>query len=136
MFILAIGFVSLSVTACGERAPKSAEVQASVSLPDDVVRPRLRPDGLGTVAGPAGPAAGAATTVVSLGSPARPGLWMETPLTTAEARGQVSYQGAAVDVLLIPIEGPSGAGSRLSLEAMRALGIPLTDLAEVGVTLR
>jgi hypothetical protein len=34
---------------------------------------------------------------------------------------------------LRPIEGAAGAGSRLSIDAMRALGLPLTELVEVQV---
>ena len=62
------------------------------------------------------------------GDPAAPGFWIETPLVTEAGRGRVVYQGNSVEVDLRP--GPS---SRLSLGALRVLGAPLTDLAEVEV---
>ena len=72
------------------------------------------------------------STIVSLGNPAQPGFWLETPLVTAAAKGRVVYPGTGetVQVDLIPI---ADGGSRLSLPAMRLLGVPLTDLVEVQV---
>ena len=71
-------------------------------------------------------------TIVSLGNPAQPGFWLETPLVSAPAKGRVLYPatGESVQVDLIPI---SDGGSRMSLPAMRLLGVLLTDLAEVQV---
>ena len=68
------------------------------------------------------------TTVASLGDPASPGFWIETPLVTEAGRGRVVYNGRSVEVDLRP-----GASSRVSLGALRVLGAPLTDLAEVEV---
>jgi len=73
------------------------------------------------------------TTIVSLGDPARQGSWLETPLVTSEQAGQVRWADKGVNVTLIPVEGEPTAGSRMSLEAMQALGLPLTDLTEVQV---
>ena len=72
------------------------------------------------------------STVVSLGDPSKPGFWLETALVSAPAQGRVLYaaSGESVQVDLIPI---GSGGSRLSLPAMRLLGVPLTDLAEVQV---
>ena len=72
------------------------------------------------------------STIVSLGNPAQPGFWLETPLVTTAAKGRVVYPGTGetVQVDLIPI---TDGGSRLSLPAMRLLGVPLTDLVEVQV---
>jgi hypothetical protein len=36
-------------------------------------------------------------------------------------------------VTLLPIPGASTAGSRMSLDAMRQIGVPLTELVEVTV---
>lgn len=71
-------------------------------------------------------------TIVSLGNPAQPGFWLETTLVSAPAKGRVlnPATGESVQVDLIPI---SDGGSRMSLPAMRLLGVPLTDLAEVQV---
>ena len=74
-------------------------------------------------------------TVASLGDPARPGFWLETPLVAAPAKGRVysAQTGASAQVNLIPIDGAVTAGSRISLSAMRLLGIPLTGLPELEV---
>lgn len=74
-------------------------------------------------------------TVAGLGDPSRPGLWMETPLvrTQQSARIQVSQSPRAAQVTLIPSGGPASGGSRLSLEAMTVLGVPLTELVELDV---
>lgn len=71
-------------------------------------------------------------TIVSLGNPAQPGFWLETPLVTVAAKGRVVYPGTGetAQVDLIPI---ADGGSRISLSAMRLLGVPLTDLVEVQV---
>ncbi len=72
-------------------------------------------------------------TVASLGDPARPGFWLETPLVSAPAMGRVSYEGQSAQVELIPIDGPPSGGSRISLAAMRLIGAPLTGLPTVEV---
>ena len=109
---------------------------------DILVRPRARPEGLRGVAReaePAGSEAGAVsgllgTTVASLGSVSEPGLWLKTPLVAGEQTGQVRVPGgSAVEVRLIPIEGPETAGSRISLGAMQALGLSLGDLPTLEV---
>lgn len=71
--------------------------------------------------------------VVSLGAPAEAGFWLETPLVAAPRPGRVVLpgSGAAVKVELRP--AAQGSGSRLSLAAMRLLGVSLTDLPEVEV---
>ncbi len=76
------------------------------------------------------------TTVASLGSPSEPGFWLKTPLVTAETAGRVrvAETGQAVAVTLQPIAGPPTAGSRLSLSAMRALGVSLAELVTLEVT--
>ncbi|MFB9150577.1 hypothetical protein [Roseovarius ramblicola] len=87
-------------------------------------------------AGPADPAPTLpATTIASLGDVARPGLWMRTPLVVSPVRGRVSdpASGASVAVDLIPLDAAPGAGSRMSLDAYRALDLPLTGLPELRV---
>jgi hypothetical protein len=77
-------------------------------------------------------------TIASLGDATQPGFWLRTPLVTAAQKGRVSYAatGRSVDVDLIPIEGAETAGSRISLQAMMALGAGLTDLPELTVAKR
>lgn len=74
------------------------------------------------------------TTVASLGDPTEPGLWLRTPLVDAATSGRVEVEGsdASARLDLIPAEG----GSRLSLAAMRLLGVGLTDLPTVRIYAR
>lgn len=71
--------------------------------------------------------------VASLGSPTEPGLWIKTPLVSAQAAGRVEYPagGTSAVVELRPL--PGGGGSQLSLAAMRTLEVPLTELPTVVV---
>ncbi|QFT45951.1 hypothetical protein FIU97_05110 [Roseivivax sp. THAF40] len=73
------------------------------------------------------------TVVVSLGSPADPGFWVETPLVDAVTPGrvQIAGGGASAQVELRP--ATAGTGSRISLPAMRLLNVPVTDLPEVDI---
>ena len=80
----------------------------------------------------AAPSGSLGTTVASLGT-TEPGLWLETPLVTAPTQGRVEYNGQTVSVQLRPSGGEPGSGSQISLEAMRALGAPLTGLPELTV---
>lgn len=74
-------------------------------------------------------------TVASLGNPAAPGFWLETPLVSEVMQGRVVYPptGNSVAVELRPISGPATAGSRVSLPTLRLLGAPLTGLPELTV---
>ena len=75
------------------------------------------------------------TTIVSLGPPADPCIWIETPLVDSPVMGRVDYApaGTSVALELRPSGGPPGSGSQISLAAMRLLEIPLTALAGVTV---
>lgn len=74
----------------------------------------------------------AGTTVATLGDPSVPGLWLETGLVSEAGSGRVrTASGRTLDLTLKPI--PGDGGSRLSLDAMRALGVPLTELVELSV---
>ena len=74
-------------------------------------------------------------TIASLGAVGEPGIWLKTPLVGAPARGRVEYpeKGTAVAVDLIPLDAAPGAGSRISLAAMRLIGADLTALPELRV---
>ncbi|SDE16403.1 hypothetical protein [Ruegeria marina] len=78
---------------------------------------------------------GARQTIAGLGDPTVPGRWMETSLVSQERNGRVVLRktGAMANVTLIPVAGDPGAGSRLSLEAMRALLAPIDQLVELDV---
>ncbi len=73
------------------------------------------------------------TTIASLGSPTEPGIWLETPLTDTLERGRAAWRDNSVNLELRPSGGEVGAGSEMSLAAMRLLEIPLTDLPEISV---
>ncbi|MEO1363127.1 MAG: hypothetical protein AAFU86_05040 [Pseudomonadota bacterium] len=115
--------------------------QASGAVPDVVedtdapLRPQARPDAALVEDAPEVSVGTLGRTVASLGNAAEPGLWMKTPLVQSERSGTVYYPetNRSVQVTLIPIDGPATAGSRLSLEAMQAIGAPLTGLPEVDV---
>ena len=78
---------------------------------------------------------GTASTIAGLGDPTVPGLWMETPLVTTDQMAVVrSAKGTQITLTLRPIAGEASAGSRLSIDAMRALGAPLTELVELKVS--
>lgn len=102
---------TLDTTSAEERAQAVAEAQASGEEQD-----------LGV-------------TIASLGAVSEAGIWMKTPLVDAPARGRVEYpeKGTRVAVDLIPLDAEPGAGSRMSLAAMRLLEADLTSLPEVRV---
>jgi len=77
-------------------------------------------------------------TVATLGSPANPGFWLETPLTDRVRPGRVRAEasGESVQVELRPIDAPPGAGSRISLAALRLLNVGLTGLHQLEVYAR
>lgn len=83
----------------------------------------------------AAPAMTGGRTVASLGTPAESGLWLKTPLVRRTGRGRVTdlATGRAVTLELVPLSGPAGSGSRMSVAAYRALNLPLTALPEVEV---
>lgn len=98
----------------------------------DTTTPEQRVAAAAPVASASGPVG---TTVASLGDPAKPGFWLETPLVQTAGKGRVTYaaNGKSAQVELIPIEGAASSGSRISLAAMRLLGAPLTGLPELQV---
>ncbi|WP_239521018.1 hypothetical protein [Pseudooceanicola aestuarii] len=114
-----------------------ASVSAPATTAEGQTRPRARPGAeadAGAVS--AAPRTGnLGRSTASLGSPTEPGMWLKTPLVTARQPGRVVLpaSGAQLEVELIPIPGAATAGSRLSLPAMQALGVPLTSLPEVEV---
>lgn len=74
------------------------------------------------------------TTIASLGDATESGFWVKTPLVSAPAKGRVvnPANGKAANVDLQPLGG-GASGSQLSLAAMQALGVSLTDLPEIEV---
>ncbi len=135
-------------------------------LQEDILRPKPRPESLESRV--SAPAAGATSveefdttsnaerqaatnvsadaggeralgrTIASLGSPAQPGFWLETPLVSAAMPGRVVAlaTGESVLVKLLPAGMPEGAGSQVSLAALRLLGVDLAGLHEIEVYAR
>ena len=133
--LAALALAGCSEGILGQKGNQGTEI--SQALPDGTTRPVARPEDLVEER----PAVAAVqtkgilgTTVVSLGTPSEPGLWLKTPLVISAGEGRVEYAGKRINVQLIPIEGEPSSGSRMSLPAMKALGIPLTDLAKVQVS--
>lgn len=74
-------------------------------------------------------------TIASLGDVTQTGIWLKTPLVSEVSQGRVEVvdTGKAVAVELLPLDGDAGAGSRISLAAMRLLEVDLTALTELRV---
>ena len=131
------GLVGCERVNIGLLQPKDKVGPETVALPDGTVRPVPRPEGLGEVVVEDRPSARSGplgTTIASLGTATEPGMWLKTPLVAKTRPGKVTWGGNSLAVTLIPIEGESGAGSRISLQAMQALGMPLTELSEIQVS--
>jgi hypothetical protein len=132
-FIKAEPAVSETVLAPSTVAPvPSAAAQTAEALDTTTAEQRVAAS-----AAVQGPSRTLGKTVVSLGSPTEPGLWIKTPLVKAEAQGRVTNpsNGKSSLVTLIPIDGPTTGGSRMSLPALRLIEASLTDLTEVEVAL-
>lgn len=86
-------------------------------------------------AAPSGAEVRLGTTVASLGDPSLPGFWIKTPLVRSEGSGRVvnPATGKSTKVRLIPLGGPAGGGSQVSLPALQMLGVSLTDLPTLEV---
>ncbi len=138
-----------------ERAP---EVPVVFAPGDDVTRPEARPEAVaGAAPGAAGRTAAAfdraspteraaaqagagqagaflGETLASLGAPGETGFWLLTGLVRKPMQGRVEIAtGQSVGVELRPSGREPGAGSQISLSAMRALDLPLTSLPTLRV---
>jgi hypothetical protein len=151
---------ALALAACGLPGTRvSAPPAEGVAAPDDMPRPRARPDAAtanapaigGTASRPAeafdttteaervaatapsGAGRVLGTVTAALGNPAEPGFWMLTALVDAPQPGVVRLpSGATAQVELRPGSG----AALLSLAAFRALGLGLTDLPQLTVETR
>lgn len=131
----------LALAACDEAAmtPNAAPTETPIVVANkDNPKPTPTIDGNRVVVNDASQAAKPGrlgTTVASLGDASQPGLWLRTPLVTAPGKGRVVNQatGKSVNVQLLPLGGAATAGSLMSMSAMQALGVGLTDLPNVEV---
>lgn len=123
-------FFCVVLAGCAELPPlqSASESAAAAAAPSATSEPE---EPATTVA----PARAPNTTLATLGNAAEPGLWLKTPLVTQETRGRLTstQTGQSLEVTLIPISGPTTAGSRASLAALQALGVPLTAISELRV---
>ncbi|WP_317057744.1 hypothetical protein [Roseovarius rhodophyticola] len=130
----------------GQAASEDSELPSEAQASGDVAPPAdartveafdttTKQERAAAVAGPSGGEKRLGSTIAALGDVAEPGLWIKTPLVDAPAKGRVLHvpTGSSVAVDLIPLEADAGAGSQLSLAAMRLLQVGLTDLPEVEV---
>ena len=124
------GCARLAAIMPGQGGGAPATVAAEGGGAERTARPLPRP----SVPAPEA-ASPAMSAVAGLGDPSDPGLWAKTPLVSMAVRGRVALAagGTAIDVELRPA-GP-GAPTQLSLQAMQALGVPITSLPEVTVSL-
>ena len=150
--VLIVGMAA-TLAGCGlvrhrpDPAPAAAPAQSAIPAPEAITASALptpdavRPEALDSATkaeraaatAPTGEGTRIGTTVASLGDPTEAGFWLRTPLVSAPAKGRVTVGGASVAVDLIPLDGAPGAGSQISLSAMRMLGLTLTDLPELTV---
>lgn len=73
-------------------------------------------------------------TLASLGAPGETGFWLVTGLVSEPVQGRVeSEAGQSVGVELRPSGREPGAGSEISLSALRALDLSLSALAPLRV---
>ena len=96
----------------------------------------INPDEDGGPAAAAPPSDGRiGNTIATLGDPGEGGFWLKTPLVSSNQSGRVVYvaSGRSVQVELRPLNGPSGGGSQISMQAMRLLDAPLTGFPELVV---
>ncbi|WP_259966828.1 hypothetical protein [Leisingera caerulea] len=140
MIFFSLASISLLAACEGIQLNSSVLNGRDAPAPSEPQDPMLQPaPGVDVAeADPTMPAApsfrGSATTVASLGDPSVPGMWMETPLVAAEQQALIrTGRNTEAVVTLKPVPGAESGGSRLSISAMRALGLPLTELAEVQV---
>lgn len=126
----------LSTLMTGMSASPQSVKKTALPSPRPAVADKESPPKTGSQpreAKPAAPGPGfLGRTVVSLGDTLEPGLWASTPLVARETAGRVQHpSGKSVSVTLYPGTAEQGAGTQLSLGAMQALGMQVTDLSEV-----
>lgn len=140
--------LSLLLAACSlpdlgrDRTPDEPPPVVTENPDDDVTRPLLRPGdgsdtpGTGSVPEPAADGY-LGDTLAGLGAPTERGLWVTTGLVSAPQPGRIEApSGGTLDVELRPSGAAVGAGSQISLQAMQALGLPLTELVTLRVFTR
>jgi len=133
------------LSACGltmpfgrDDGPADPPITVTEEPGDDVLHPRARTPAEAPAAQHDAPAPAAdgflGETLAGLGAPGDRGLWVSTGLVAAARAGRVvTAAGQSLGVELRPSGTAPGAGSQISLQAMQALGLPLSGLASLRV---
>ena len=151
-----IALAGLALAACAERPDRAAMTPSAAARPAEQEGGRTLPSPppahavteeqfdttsvaeRAAAAAPAPSGQRLGSTVGSLGNPDEPGFWAETGLGTQVTPGVLDYPAGrtSVQVELRPSGGEPQSGTRVSLAAMRVLGVSLTDLPELEVSRR
>lgn len=124
--------VASMVSGCGVSlfsAEEVAEPEAMESQQElRELRPVARPDRVAeaTLAGVLG------VTVANLDR-SEGGLWLKTSLVKIRQPGSIQFGAKRLNVILIPLATEAPIGSLISLDAMNAIGAPLTGSPELTV---
>ncbi|RAP43246.1 hypothetical protein BYZ73_00625 [Rhodovulum viride] len=114
--------------------PEATGPEAGAAAGSDAVPPA--PSGLAEATAPVfGLERELGVTTASLGDPNEAGFWAVTPLVDETRRGRLAdpVSGASAQVELRPSDSSPGAGTRVSMQALRALGLPPISLTNLKV---
>ncbi|SIO28100.1 hypothetical protein SAMN05444722_1180 [Rhodovulum sp. ES.010] len=145
-----LSLIVLALSGCGTLTGLDREPAAPASRPGEPMSAMAPPAEARTVeefdttspqqraaatVAPRGPEDLLGRSVASLGDPADPGFWAVTPLVPSTRQGRLvdPATGFSVLVELRPRDADAGAGTLVSLPALRALGVVLTDLREIAI---
>ncbi|WP_323716866.1 hypothetical protein [Paracoccus aminovorans] len=127
------------LTGTAPRTPGKSSTASSIGEPAsqsaEALNTATRGERAQAASAPTGGERRLGTTVASLGDPSQPGFWVRTPLVKSETAGRIvnPANGKSAKVRLIPLGGPAGGGSQVSLPALQLIGVSLTDLPTVEV---
>lgn len=138
LFLVAVAAL---LSACGLSMPfardeAAPEVTVTENPGEDVLHPRARVEPGTVTETAAAPATDGflGETLAGLGAPGERGMWLSTGLVSSARPGRIlAASGQVLAVELRPSGTAPGAGSQISLQAMQALGLPLSGLAPLRV---
>lgn len=128
--------VAWALTGCGVSLFSGGDTDEAAINPEveglSEIRPVARPESVSQTSNVAAKTGNLGVTVATLDA-TEPGLWLKTPLVDTRQSGSILFGAKRLNVTLIPIEGADTAGSLISLDAMKAIGAPLTGFPELTV---